>query len=197
MDCLVGHEGKNMDVMEKEMVLCVMREKLPATWLGTRRALPMSERACFWGLEQANPRFSPRHRVETDNAYKQIIPYVVVTMRGDGKIACYRRQGTEERLHGLDSCGIGGHIGKEDGMGDVCDVRQAVYRGLTRELEEEFSLRLSSSLHAQFCGVINDDETPVGAVHLGLVFHVEIDCPGEVKMLFFAEEIKRVFEYCN
>ena len=60
------------------------------------------------------PRFMPRSQAESDEKYKQIIPYVIITH--DAKYLCYVRgkRAGEARLLGQMSIGIGGHINPGD-----------------------------------------------------------------------------------
>ena len=122
-----------------------------------------------------NYEFLPRPEAENDPSHKQIIPYVVIC-RGDEVFATRRlKKGNETRLHGLLSVGIGGHINPEtDGNGE--DV---LSRGMDRELEEEVSIESRGKMTPR--GIINDDTTEVGSVHLGLFFTLEVT--GEVKVL--------------
>ena len=119
--------------------------------------------------------FLPRPEAENDPSHKQIIPYVVIC-RGDEVFATRRlKKGNEARLHGLLSVGIGGHINPEtDGSGE--DV---LSRGMNRELEEEVYIEARGKMTP--CGIINDDTTEVGSVHLGLFFTLEVT--GDVRVL--------------
>jgi predicted NUDIX family phosphoesterase len=89
-----------------------------------------------------------------------------------GEVFSYRRgkgQG-EARLHSKRSVGIGGHISSID------QHAPSVYReGMRREIEEE--LILESKFQEKCIGLINDDLTEVGKVHLGIVHLFEIDDP--------------------
>lgn len=120
----------------------------------------------------SNFEFLPRSEAENDPSHKQIIPYVVIC-RGDEVFVTRRlNKGGEKRLHGLLSIGVGGHINPEsDGCGS--DVLK---RGMEREIEEEVELERIVSLTPR--GIINDDTTEVGSVHLGLFYTLEAD--GEV-----------------
>jgi predicted NUDIX family phosphoesterase len=107
--------------------------------------------------------FRPRSEVETDPSYKQIIPYVVLCW--GNQVFHYTRgqKGSEARLRALRSIGVGGHISEADVslFGDL-------YRsGLMREMDEE--VHLDSPYSERCIGLINDDRTPVGQVHLGVV----------------------------
>jgi len=71
--------------------------------------------------------------------------------------------------------GVGGHINPEtDGSGS--DV---LYRGMKREIEEEVSIDCMGKMTPR--GIINDDTTEVGSVHLGLFYTLEVT--GEVCVL--------------
>lgn len=112
--------------------------------------------------------FLPRPEAEQDPSHKQVIPYVVL-MRGDEVFVTRRlKKGGEERLHGLLSIGVGGHVSRE-ADGDGPDVLR---RGMERELAEEVSIEHMGSLAPH--GIINDDTAEVSRVHLGLLFTMEV-----------------------
>lgn len=119
--------------------------------------------------------FRPRSEVETDPDYKQLIPYVVLKCGDD--LFHYRRgsSGTEKRLLALRSIGIGGHICEQDASrADGAQIRLDAYEtGMRRELFEEVAIGCHWKEH--FLGFINDDRTPVGSVHLGVVHLFELE----------------------
>jgi predicted NUDIX family phosphoesterase len=123
--------------------------------------------------------YRPRSEMERDPSFKQLIPYVLFRHQsalGEPELFTYRRgsgQG-EERLHRKRSVGIGGHISAEDAQRNCV---AAVYReGLRRELAEEVHIETA---YTECCvGVINDDETDVGRVHLGIVHIFDVTTPG-------------------
>jgi predicted NUDIX family phosphoesterase len=82
----------------------------------------------------------------------------------------HRRQ-SESRLHGLWSIGIGGHIDEQDAGADP------IRTGLRRELDEELCFRepVLAKAEPRFLGLLNDDGTEVGSVHVGLVFQLEVE----------------------
>lgn len=114
-------------------------------------------------LDPAHLAYLPRSRAETDPFFKQLIPYIV--LRWEDQVFCYTRgqAGGEARLRSLRSLGIGGHICAEDGASS----RDPYRAGLLRELEEE--VFLDTTHIERTIGLINDDRTPVGQVHLGIV----------------------------
>jgi predicted NUDIX family phosphoesterase len=129
-------------------------------------------------LKPAHISYRPRGQMEEDPSFKQLIPYCVfrhVDPAGRVTVFAYTRgkgQG-EGRLRSKRSVGIGGHISSDDHQAGTGNVYQ---EGLRRELEEE--VFIESAYTEQCVGLINDDETPVGQVHLGVVhlFDVEEPC---------------------
>ncbi len=125
-------------------------------------------------LDPRNIRFIPRDQAEEDPTYKQLIPYCV--LRSGNLVFRYRRgrQQGERRLHNLESIGIGGHISVEDrnlfNLGTV-PYTDAMLRELAEEVEVETTYR------QRIVGLINDDTTEVGQVHLGIVHLFELDQP--------------------
>jgi predicted NUDIX family phosphoesterase len=114
-------------------------------------------------LDPAVQSYRPRAEVESDPSYKQLIPYVV--LRWGDQVFHYTRgkRATETRLHALRSVGVGGHISADDSTLFGSPYREA----LLREVAEE--VRLETTYEERCIGLINDDSTPVGQVHLGIV----------------------------
>lgn len=128
-------------------------------------------------LSPENIRFLPRPMAEEDPGYKQLIPYVIlqhVDSSGRRLVFQYTRgkgQG-EGRLHSKRSVGIGGHISDTD----VTDQAIHPYEdGMRRELAEEVAIH--SPYRERCVGLINDDETEVGRVHLGVVHLFDLERP--------------------
>jgi predicted NUDIX family phosphoesterase len=114
-----------------------------------------------------------RSEVEEDASFKQIIPYVV--FRCGLAVFCYTRGRTqgEVRLHRLRSLGVGGHVSEADAQGrKSLDAYESAMR---RELDEE--VEVASPGRLRRVGLINDDATPVGRVHLGVVHLFELERP--------------------
>jgi predicted NUDIX family phosphoesterase len=122
-------------------------------------------------LDPQHFRFRPRSEVETDWRFKQLIPYVVLRCGDD--LFHYRRgtAGTETRLTALRSVGIGGHISEADAAGGDDPYRT----GMLREVAEE--VEIGCGWRETFLGFINDDRTPVGQVHVGVVHVFDLDAP--------------------
>ncbi len=125
-----------------------------------------------------NISFRPRPEMEHDPSFKQLIPYVVFRhcdAAGRQSVFQYTRgsgQG-EGRLHRKRSVGIGGHISAidvgADGSGNPYE------EGMRRELDEEVSI--DSPYSPRCVGLINDDVSEVGRVHLGVVHVFDVERP--------------------
>ena len=129
-------------------------------------------------LDPANTSYRPRHEVENDPSYKQLIPYVLFCHDDGGTcetIFQYTRgmQQDESRLRGKRSIGIGGHISMIDSASNGASGAYA--EGMARELAEEVSIE--TPYREQCIGLINDDETAVGRVHLGIVHVFDVQRP--------------------
>ena len=122
-------------------------------------------------LNPRNYRFVPRHKAELDESLKQLIPYFLIC-HGE-RIWCYVRgkKSGEGRLVSKASIGIGGHINNLDE-----NLFEDVYsRAAVRELEEE--VVLPKGYTHKVVGLLNDDLTPVGRVHLGVIHVLRVASP--------------------
>ncbi len=111
--------------------------------------------------------FIDRDRAESDENYRQVIPYVV--MKEQDKFLVLRRttrQG-EKRLHNKISLGVGGHINRDDNE----QPWQAFLKGMEREINEEVRVRI---LNLSYLGLINDLSSPVSRVHVGIAFVADV-----------------------
>lgn len=131
-------------------------------------------------FENEQLSYRPRGEMEEDPGFKQLIPYVVFRHQSaDGsRIFQYCRgkgQG-EARLRAKRSVGVGGHISTVDVDTVGGHSGTGVYEeGMRRELDEEVDIQTPYT--ARCVGLINDDETPVGQVHLGVVHLVDVEQP--------------------
>jgi predicted NUDIX family phosphoesterase len=142
-------------------------------------------------------QYLPRGRMEEDPSFKQLIPYVLFRWTDDQNtihIFQYQRGAGmgEARLHAKYSVGVGGHISSGDCPDFSADNVSAegssgkngtvplgshhIYRsGMQRELAEEVAI--DTAYDETVVGLINDDETPVGRVHLGVVHLCDVAEP--------------------
>lgn len=143
------------------MILVLPRSACAA--LLTAQVVPWADDPCiesYW-LERA--------LVETDPAWLQVIPYAVLIDLNDRPWA-YRRTGGDARLRERRSIGVGGHI-------EECDRREGllatVHAALGRELAEELVWHPQHmTATAPPVAWINEQESAVGRVHLGLVIAI-------------------------
>ena len=68
----------------------------------------------FMALEGIPFYWLPRSSAEMDPIYKQLIPYALLQTADGLHTGCYRRKGSEKRLHDFWSVGIGGHVNQND-----------------------------------------------------------------------------------
>ena len=140
-----------------EQVLVVPRSAVidEPGWTGVR----IDGFETFLAALEAEGRFAPRAAMEEDPAFKQVIPYLVLR---DGEryfLMRRTRAGGDARLHDRWSIGVGGHLNPGDGD---------LLGGLRREWDEEVVAAFVPEF--RLVGLLNDDTTAVGQVHLGAVY---------------------------
>jgi predicted NUDIX family phosphoesterase len=142
---------------QDELVLVVPREALvPGEgWTGVRRG-DLAEALAVVAVEG---RYVRRGDAEEDPTLKQVIPYLVLRDGERWFLMRRTRAGGDARLHDLGSIGVGGHLNPGDG--DVAG-------GLRREWREEVEADFLPDFEP--VGLLNDDTTPVGTVHVGFVY---------------------------
>jgi len=140
-----------------ELVFVVPRASIAdeAGWYGIRT----DDLDAFLEALERDGRYEARTAVEVDPSFKQVIPYLV--LRDGERFFLMRRTkgGVDARLHDRYSIGVGGHLNPGDG---------GVLGGLRREWHEELVAEFEPDF--QLVGLLNDDRTEVGAVHLGAVY---------------------------
>jgi predicted NUDIX family phosphoesterase len=145
-----------------EQVLVVPRSTLMGDpgWHGIRT----HGLGAFEAFVASAGRFAPRPEMEQSRAWKQVIPYLVLRDRGRYFLMQRTRAGGDIRLHDRWSIGVGGHLNPGD---------RDLLGGLSREWHEELVADFEPAF--QLVGLLNDDTTDVGAVHLGAVYVAESD----------------------
>jgi predicted NUDIX family phosphoesterase len=172
--------------MTDELVLVVPTAELydavadGAAWLGIR---PAGEDRLA-ELIQTRGEFRPRSEMEPDETWKQVIPYPVLRDGSRWFLMRRTRAGGDARLHDRYSIGVGGHVNPEDGGLDG-DLSTALRREWLEELDVEFVPDF------RFVGLLNDDTTPVGRVHVGLVY--EADAAGRPVTIRETEKLSGAF----
>lgn len=130
-----------------------------AAWLGIRAAGATD----LADLIRREGTYRSRAAMEADPSWKQVIPYPVLRDGDDWYLMRRTKAGGDARLHDRYSIGVGGHVNPEDGALDG-DLTTALRREWHEELVVDFVPEF------RFVGLLNDDTTPVGQVHLGLVY---------------------------
>lgn len=163
--------------MKDENVLCIATAHLQKTFPLARQYWPTDAAT----LDKLPCSFAPRREAERDFSKKQLIPYALV-MDEAGRVFTYERHGSEGRLAGLRSAGIGGHVNEQDAD---ATLSATLMRGLGREIREELGLAPTAG-QISLLGMINEDESEVGLCHIGVVFRVDagngdgLRCSGEI-----------------
>jgi predicted NUDIX family phosphoesterase len=104
--------------------------------------------------------------MEADETRKQVIPYPVLRDGEDWFLMRRTKAGGDPRLHDRYSIGVGGHVNPDDGGLDG-DLTGALRREWLEELAVDFVPEF------RFVGLLNDDTTSVGRVHVGLVYEAD------------------------
>jgi predicted NUDIX family phosphoesterase len=166
------------NVIPDEQVLCVPTRALYSE-VGRWRGLtePTSE---IWRAIARNSLFKPRAQLEYDPSYKQLVSYTLfISGRRIFVMQRLEAQG-EERLRGLLSVGVGGHMNPVQdipwpGRRRIADLKNLVTVNTIREIKEEVILAGAPPL--RIVGFLNDDDNEVGKVHLGVVSVVRLTSP--------------------
>jgi predicted NUDIX family phosphoesterase len=111
---------------------------------------------------QTNQEFIWRSAAETDQNYKQIIPYIIFKYENTYFMMQRKSNSSDTRLQSKYSLGIGGHIRKED------LEQKSLFDWAQREFKEEISYNGNFSIFP--IGILNDETNAVGKVHTGFVF---------------------------
>ncbi len=120
-------------------------------------------------LSSAGLWMGPRDMLEEDPRFRQLIPYVLIRV-GDRFVRYTRTSDSgETRLHQLKSIGFGGHVDLPDlvAAGNVVDLKATLRRAAVREMEEE--LGDLDYIDHEWQGILVENGTEVGRVHIGLV----------------------------
>ncbi len=154
-----------------EQILVILADRMPTGFASEQL---IRDEQGFAPLVDA--RFIDRGLAESDERYRQVIPYVLLHQSGRWFSYARTRQGREPRLHDRRSLGIGGHINPTDLSGPVDALRSTPMEELAlaarREIAEEVTgLGLPVLTWLGFiCSQVSDVER----VHLGVVYVAEV-----------------------
>ncbi len=158
-------QSQNLQTKTDELILVIKRDLLfpDGAWQGIQKE----------GLEKYIERiaqyqeFQPRSLMETDELYKQVIPYLIFTHENRFFLMQRSAKASEKRLQSKYTLGIGGHVRREDIEG------KDLIHWADREFHEEISY--NDNLRIEPIGLLNDDSNAVSRVHVGLVYLVHGD----------------------
>lgn len=190
---LVSQQNENFTAILSESILVVKRDLFFGknnSWQGINN----TDFQLYYDRVLSHAEFHPRDLMETDPAYKQIIPYLVFKYQNSYFLMQRSETASEKRLRNKYSLGIGGHVRKEDLL-----EGNSLFDWARREFHEE--INYTGNLSIKPLGILNDDSNPVGMVHVGFVLLLEgdsnqISIRSELKMGKMApiEECRSVFE---
>lgn len=141
---------------------------------------------------QKNLKSMLRCEAECNPDFKQIIPYVLLEHKPTDRYYLTTRIGGDERLLGLASLGLGGHMDEGESAQDC----------LWRELNEEIGLSSDECAAPSLLGYLYSEKTEVDSVHVGMVYHIctdreNITCLEKDKLIgdwFTPHELKEVYD---
>lgn len=173
----------------KHSVLCVQRSLLPELQRASIAAISKITVAQipYDAFSFINRRVVDAKRAENTTHFSigtmfpQVLPYMVV--KCGQEYLMYNRKGKEERLHGLMSMGIGGHIDIHDLQiteGNV-DFLTIISDAAKREVEEEVGYTIDKDQLLDFTYTILSPVDEVSQVHMGLLATIEVSSKDEVK----------------
>jgi predicted NUDIX family phosphoesterase len=152
----------------KQMILATQAKSLPPAYQRTG-FYPLEASAAIDVLSAAGLWIGPREQLETDPAYRQAIPYIL--LRLNGRFVRYTRTkaGGEARLHDRISIGVGGHVDLSDivSKGTGIDLESTLMSAANREVCEE--LGQVDCMSKDWIGILVDNDSDVGRVHVGIV----------------------------
>jgi len=158
--------------MKTELILAVPTEKVWQLLEYKENAVIKVQDAAIMDKLLQNGIFEHRNLLEDDPSHKQIIPYAVICCGDEVYLFRRTKKQTEARLHNLYSLGVGGHMNP---YGDKTDVAY-MHHELEREMNEE--VLVHDDCHVESVvpiGIINDDTNEVGKVHLGILYHINLN----------------------
>lgn len=127
-----------------------------------------------------------RTEAETNEKFRQIIPYVTVRNNKD-EIYTYERIGGDPRLIGKYSIGVGGHMNNWPALFENISLSLILFLEATRELDEELEIpierlpELSQMFASMSENLIIFNDTPIDRVHIGVSMQIEVDFPIQVR----------------
>ncbi len=128
-------------------------------------------------------QFYDRAEIEDNELLKQIIPFFVVCQGSRVLVNQRSSSSGDARLRGTLSLIIGGHVNDCDAPPvthyapplHAFDTLASIITGARRELKEElWIMGDTSGARATIAGVVNEEDTPAGRTHIGVVISLNV-----------------------
>lgn len=155
-----------------EVIACISHNKLNS--INLKFGLFQDLENLYDILNEKNVTYIERKDAENNLEFKQLISYVLLT-NDNGEILTYRRgsySNAHEMLKGSTCLGFGGHVQDIDAGGLFSKGFAGVFDTAEREVSEELKGIIPTDL--EIIGYINDDSSPEGLKHLGIVLKGKI-----------------------
>ena len=177
----------------KQAVLCVLRSLLPKELRTTQAVITPVDLSTIpadaYNFINRNVADAKREVNTTHfsigTMFPQVLPYMVI--KCGNEYLMYHRKGTEDRLHGKTSLGIGGHIDLPDYpfAADECHTYEPLFADVIqhsaqRELSEEVGYVLEEG-KIDFTYAILSPVDEVSQVHIGLLACIEVQSKSVIK----------------
>ncbi len=157
----------------KEILICIERTRLDAI-KSNFGFITDIEVLLNILADENNFTLIERKEAEVNNNYKQLIAYVLLTNR-NGEVLTYKRgsfSNAHSMIKGSTCLGFGGHVQDIDNSKLFTAGFGGVFETAEREVSEELKGVVPENL--EIIGYINDDSSPEGVKHLGIVLKGKI-----------------------
>lgn len=166
----------------KEVITCIEQSKLGSIKANFGFLTDIEELLNILSNEKSFT-FLTRKDAEENTNYKQLISYVLLT-NTDGHILTYKRgqySNAHSMIKGSTCLGFGGHVQDMDTRKLFTEGFGGVFDTAVREVSEELKGVIPENL--QIIGYINDDSSPEGVKHLGVVLRGQIPDSFNIKQV--------------
>jgi len=166
----------------KEIITCIEQSKLASIKTNFGFITDINELSNILSNEK-NFTFLERKNAEVNKNYKQLISYVLLT-NSDGNVLTYKRgsySNAHSMIKGSTCLGFGGHVQDMDSRKLFTVGFGGVYDTAEREVSEELKGVIPENL--EIIGYINDDSSPEGVKHLGVVLRGTIPDSFNIKQV--------------
>lgn len=149
-----------------QKIMCIPSDVLfeKGKWQG----LKTENKEFYIDLINSKYEFRVRGELEEDPTFKQVIVQAVI--KYGGKYLLHKQNsGGDKRIEGMHILPLGGHVEEFD------KGENMILTAMHREMEEEAEIN-ANIINEEFKGLVYlENENPINAVHVGLVYFIEVD----------------------